>query len=150
QSDYTFYGTIAPSLDRINVMTYGMAGAYQGWESWHSSPLVWNMNSSTPTGIDNTIAYYLAANVPAAKLGVGIGFYGLCYTAPVTAPAQQLGASVVAAGDGVMSYANILASYYSASAYHFDTSAGAAYLTLDGNNTEKCTYVTYEDATSIA
>jgi len=149
-SDYAFYGAIAPALDRINVMTYGMAGAYEGWESWHSSPLHWNNVSATPSGIDNSVSYYLAAGVPAAKLGVGIGFYGLCYTAPVTGPVQPLDGSTVVVSDDVMSYANILANYYSSSAYHYDTDASVPYLTLSGNDAEPCTYVTYEDATSIA
>jgi chitinase len=131
-------------------MTYGMAGAYSGWESWHSSPLHWNHNPSTPTGIDATIAHYLQQNIPAAKLGVGIGFYGECYTSPVTGPAQMLSGSTVAAQDGVMTYANILTNYFSTSAYHYDMSAAVPYLMLAGNNAEKCTYVTYEDATSIA
>ncbi len=148
--DLTWYGTIAAQLDRINLMTYGMAGAWQGWQSWHSSPLHWNNLSSTPTGIDASVKHYLAAGVPAAKLGIGIGFYGMCYTAPVTAPVQALGASQVPASDGTMSYPNILSTYYSASAYHYDSAAEAPYLTLDGKNPEKCTYVTYEDPTSIA
>jgi chitinase len=148
--DLSWYGTIAPQLDRIDLMTYGMAGAWQGWESWHSSPLHWNKVSSTPTGIDSSVAHYLAAKVPAAKLGIGIGFYGMCYTAPVTAPVQALGASDVAASDGTMSYPNILSSFYSAAAYHYDSAAEAPYLTLGGANAQKCTYVTYEDPTSIA
>jgi chitinase len=148
--DLTWYGTIAAQLDQINLMTYGMAGPWQGWQSWHSSPLHWNKDTSTPTGIDSSVAHYLAAKVPAAKLGIGIGFYGMCYTAPVTAPAQMLGASMVAASDGTMSYPNIMASYYSAGAAHYDAMADAPYLTLTGSNAQKCTYVTYEDATSIA
>ncbi len=91
-----------------------MSGAWEGWESWHSAPLHWNMNGSTPTGIDASVAHYLAAHVPAGKLGVGTGFYGECYTAPVTAPAQTLGSAQVVASDGTMSYRNIMASYYSA------------------------------------
>jgi chitinase len=148
--DLSWYGAIAAQLDRINLMTYGMSGAYQGWESWHSSPLHWNKNTSTPTGIDASVGHYLAAGVPAAKLGVGSGFYGECYTSPVTAPAQALGGSMLVASDGTMSYANIMASYYSASAYHYDSAAAAAYLTLSGSSAEKCTFVSYEDATSIA
>ncbi|MGH7298279.1 MAG: glycoside hydrolase family 18 protein [Polyangiaceae bacterium] len=148
--DLSWYGTIAAQLDRINLMTYGMAGAYQGWQSWHSSPLHWNKVGSTPTGIDASVAHYLAAGVPAAKLGIGIGFYGMCYTSPVTAPAQALGASQVVADDGTMSYPNILATYYAQSAYHYDSAAEAPYLTLSGSNAEKCTYVSYEDPTSIA
>ena len=148
--DLSWYGTMAAQLDQINLMTYGMAGAWQGWQSWHSSPLHWNMVSSTPTGIDSSVAHYLAANVPAGKLGIGIGFYGMCYTAPVTAPVQALVGSQVAASDGTMSYPNILSSYYSASAYHYDSAAEAPYLTLGGSNPQGCTYVSYEDATSIA
>jgi chitinase len=148
--DLSWYGTIAAQLDRINLMTYGMAGAYEGWESWHSSPLHWNNVSSTPSGIDASVKHYLAAGVPAAKLGIGIGFYGLCYTSPVTAPVQALGGSTVVASDQTMSYPAIMASYYSASAYHYDSAADVPYLTLDGSNAEKCTYVSYEDPTSIA
>jgi chitinase len=148
--DLSWYGTIAAQLDQINLMTYGMSGAYQGWESWHSSPLHWNENTSTPTGIDASVAHYLAAHVPAAKLGIGSGFYGECYTSPVTAPAQALGGSTVASSDGTMSYTNIMASYFSASAYHYDSAADVPYLTLSGSNAQNCTFVSYEDATSLA
>ena len=148
--DLSFYGAIAPQVDRINLMTYGMAGAWQGWKSWHTAPLHWNKDTSTPTGIDASVAHYIAAGVPAAKLGVGAGFYGMCYTTPVTAPSQALGASQVAASDGTMSYTNIMASYWSAQAYHYDSAAEAPYLTLSGSNAQKCTYVSYEDATSLA
>ena len=148
--DLSFYGTVAAQVDRINVMTYGMSGAWQGWKSWHSSPLHWNSDAFTPTGIDASVAHYLAAKVPAGKLGIGSGFFGECYTSPVTAPAQVLGSSQVTVSDGPMSYRNIMGSYFLASAYHYDSVAAAPYLALSGANTEKCTFVTYEDATSIA
>ena len=148
--DLSFYGTIAPEIDRLNLMTYGMSGAWQGWESWHSSPLHCNKGSSTPTGIDSSVSQYLAARVPASKLGVGAGFYGECYTSPVSAPVQTLGSSQVSASDGTMAYRNIMASYYSQSAYHYDSAADVPYLSLSGSNAEKCTYVSYEDATSLA
>jgi chitinase len=147
--DLSFYGTVAPQLDRLNLMTYGMSGAWQGWQSWHSSPLHWNKSSSTPTGIDSSVAHYLATHIPASKLSVGAGFYGECYTSPVSAPGQSLGASQVTASDGSMAYRNIMASYYSQSAYHYDSAAEAPYLSLSASNPEKCTYVSYEDATSL-
>jgi chitinase len=148
--DLSWYAAVAAQLDRINLMTYGMSGAWQGWESWHSSPLHWNSNSSTPTGIDSSVSNYLAAHVPAAKLGIGSGFYGECYTSPVTAPAQALGGSQVKVSDGTMSYTNIMGSYYAASAYHYDSNAMVPYLTLSGSNAQGCTFVTYEDAMSLA
>jgi chitinase len=148
--DLSFYGSIASQVDRINLMTYGMSGAWSGWESWHSAPLHWNMNTSTPTGIDASVQHYLAAGVPANKLGVGAGFFGECYTSPVTAPVQALGGSQVAASDGTMAYRNIMGSYYASSAYHYDGKADVPYLTLSGANPQKCTYVSYEDEKSIA
>jgi len=144
--DLSFYGAIAPELDRIELMTYGMSGSWQGWKSWHSAPLHWNSDSATPTGIDVSVAHYLAANVPASKLSVGTGFFGECYTTPVTAPSQAFGALQVE----TISYANIMSSMYSPQDYHYDRAAEAPYLAPSGTGAEKCTYVTYEDATSIA
>src|SRR5207253_2746419 len=132
----SLFAAASPSVDQINVMTYGMSGAYSGWKSWHSSPLHWNHDSATPTGIDDTVARYVAAGVPAAKLGVGSGFYGECYTSPVTAPNQALGSSTVTASDGVMSYRSIVSNYYSAGASHWDTTAMVPYLTLSGSNAQ--------------
>lgn len=148
----TLYRAAAPSVDQINLMTYGMAGAYSGWKSWHSSPLHWNRDSATPVGIDDTVARYVAAGVPAGKLGVGSGFYGECYTSPVTAPDQALGASTVSASDGFgnMSYRDLVTTYLPVGTRQWDTGALVPYLTLTTANPHNCTYVTYEDAQSIA
>ena len=35
----SFYGDIAPLFDQVNIMSYGMAGPWPGWQSWHSSAL---------------------------------------------------------------------------------------------------------------
>jgi chitinase len=147
----SFFGTLAASLDQINLMSYGLSGAWQGWKSWHSSPLVWNGDTATPIAIDSSVGDYLAAGVPAGKLGVGSGFYGECYTGPVTAPDQPLGGSTVAASDGTMSYTNIMASYYSAAAYKWDNGAKVPYLSFaSAHGSQACTYVTYEDEQAIA
>jgi chitinase len=148
----TLYAAVASDVDQINLMTYGMSGAWSGWKSWHSSPLHWNHDGATPVGIDDTVARYVAAGVPANKLGIGAGFYGECYTSPVTGPDQAIGASTVAASDGFgnMSYRDIVTTYESTTARHWDTTASVPYLTLSGSNPHACTYVTYEDAQSIA
>jgi chitinase len=100
--------------------------------------------------IDSTVKRYLAAGVPAAKLGVGIGFYGLCYTSPVTGPDQALNGSTVAASDGTMSYANIMSSYYSASARQWDSLARVPYLSFSSAHApDGCTYISYDDEQSI-
>jgi chitinase len=146
----SWYGAVAPLFDQMNLMTYGMAGAWEGWQSWHSSA-VQGDGPSTPSSIDSSVRAFLAAGVPAAKLGIGVGFYGSCWSSPVTAPNQDLNGSMLAADDNVMTYAHIVASYYSASAYHYDAHADAPYLSFASpHGAENCTFVSYEDETSIA
>ena len=136
-----FYADVAPLVDQENLMSYGMAGAWQGWQSWHSSPLA-GESPTTPESIESSVQAYLKAGLPAAKLGLGIGFFGLCYTLPVTAPMQDLGASTIAASDGVMSYANIMSSYYSASAAMWNSTALVPYLSFSaGTGAEGCSYI---------
>jgi chitinase len=150
-NDLSFYGTIAPLVDQINIMSYNVSSAYSGWKSWHSSPLRWNGDDSTPVGIDITVQGYLLANVPASKLGVGSGFFGECYSAPVTAPDQTLAGSTVVATDGVMSFAHLMSAYYSPGARQWDSTAMVPYLSFaSAQGPEGCTFISYEDPQSIA
>ncbi|MHB8417232.1 MAG: glycosyl hydrolase family 18 protein [Myxococcales bacterium] len=145
-----FYAQAAALADQLNVMSYGMAGAWQGWQSWHSSPIS-GEGPTTPESIDTTVPAYLAAGVPAAKLGLGVGFFGLCYTPPVTGPKQALGGSTVAASDGTMSYANIVADYAPSMTYAFDPKAQVPYLSAASPvGPAGCSYVSYDDESSIA
>jgi chitinase len=146
--DLSIYAAMAPDLDRINIMTYGMAGAFEGWKSWHSSAL-YQTDSATPTSIDSSVKLYLQAGVPAAKLGIGAGFYGLCYTPPVTAPDQALGAATLVGDDGTLSYGN-LAAVYDLSTGLRDTAAHSPYLSFaTATGPKGCGYVSYEDAQSL-
>jgi chitinase len=148
--DISGFAAIAAVYDQLNIMSYGQAGAWQGWKSWHSSAL-YHTDSATPESIDSTVQLYLAANVPAAKLGIGIGFYGLCYSSPVTGPDQALNGSTVVASDGDISYANIMANYYSASARQWDSLARVPYLSFSSPHApDGCTYISYDDEQSIA
>jgi chitinase len=97
------------------------------------------------------VKLYLAAGVPAAKLGIGIGFFGLCYSSPVTGPDQALNGSTIVASDGTMSYANIMTEYYSASARQWDSLARVPYLSFSTPHApDGCTYISYDDEQSIA
>lgn len=149
-ADLSNYAAIAAVYDQVNIMSYGMSGAWQGWKSWHSSPL-YQQDSATPTSIDSTVKLYLAAGVPRQKLGIGIGFYGLCYSPPVTGPAQALNGATLVAGDGAISYANILANYYSATARQWDAFARVPYLSFSSAHApDGCGYLSYDDEQSIA
>jgi chitinase len=154
-ADRAFFAKLAPFLDQINAMTYGMSGAYDGWKTWHSSPLYPSGDSAAPTSIDLTVKGYLKAGIPASKLGIGIGFYGQCYGNPATKPLEDTtgirpdGAKIVA-GDNNLSYANILKSYEPVGTKHWDTTARVPYLSFAvPNGVNGCTYLTYENEQSI-
>jgi chitinase len=145
----SFYGTIAKKLDRISIMTYGMAGPWDGWKTWHSSALT-GASAKMPSAVDLNVASFRKAGVPRAKLGVGIGFYGTCWTGGVTGPRQAIGNSTVSADDNAMSYTKIMSSYYEKSAYHYDTKAKVPYLGFSApHGPQNCTYVSYENTRSV-
>ena len=142
-----FYGQIAPLFDRINVMTYDMAGPWQGWQSWHNSAL-YGETPTTPSSVASSVAFYLASGVPAATLGVGTAFYGYCWQG-VTGPRQDGG--TIAASDGTISYTNIIDSYYSSAIHVWDTIARVPYLSsVTPLGAAGCNFISYEDAQSIA
>ncbi len=147
--DLTQYGQIAAVYDQMNIMSYSMAGAWSGWNSWHNSPL-YQKDAHTPLSVDETVQAYVNASVPKAKLGVGIGFYGLCYSSPVSAPDQPLDGSNIVASDGTMSYANIMSEYYTAKARQFDSLAQVPYLSFaTAHAPDGCAYISYDDEQSI-
>ncbi len=146
--DLSFFAAMADRFDQINLMTYGMAGPWGGWKSWHSSAL-YHEDSATPTSVDSSIAAYLGAGIPAEKLGVGAGFYGLCYTPPVDGPDQELGGASMPASDGGMSYAHIVSDYPGAS--QWDATAHVPYLSYGAaTGPHGCGFVSFEDAQSLS
>lgn len=145
-----YWGSIAPYFDRINIMSYDMNYNQFGWDSWFTSAID-GESGSTPSSVDSGVAFYLASGVSAAKLGIGIPFYGECWQG-VSAPRQTIpnGAGIVQS-DNVMTYPNIVANYYSAALYHYDATAQQPWLgSAAGIGPLHCNYVSYEDPTSIA
>ncbi len=144
-----FLGQIAPLFNRINIMTYDMAGAWEGWKSWHNSALH-GETANTPSSVSSSVAYFLASGVPAAKLGIGSAFYGDCWQG-VTAPHQDGGS--ISTSDGTMSYANIITNYYAPNPARrvWDATAHVPYLSsATAFGSAQCNFVTYEDAQSLA
>jgi chitinase len=138
----------AAIVDRINIMSYGMAGQWPGWLSWHSSALGGHA-AQHPTSVEVSVRAYLGDGVPAAKLGVGIGFYGTCWRG-VTAPGQSIANATVVAGDNTMSYTNIMNGYFTPAARRWDEAAASPFLGFDApTGAAGCTYISYEDAQSI-
>ncbi|MGH8447402.1 MAG: glycosyl hydrolase family 18 protein, partial [Solimonas sp.] len=146
-----FWGQVAPLFDQINIMSYGMASGFWNWESWHSSAL-YGETGPSPSSIDSTVrAWREIGGIPAAKLGIGIGFYGSCWRY-VTAPHQVAvsppgGPPVNGNDDNSMSYTNIMELYYPNATAKRDLAAMVPYLaTASANNgvgPQKCTFMSY-------
>jgi chitinase len=125
-----------------------MAGPYGGWLSWHTSALSGH-KGSTPSSVQSSAARYLAVGVPAAKLGIGLPFYGACWRGP-TGPNQSVAGMSIVAEDNTMSYRNIR-THYGFAARLWDATAQAAYLSYAAPaGPQGCHFVTYEDEQSIA
>jgi chitinase len=143
--DLSHMDDVAAVFNHVDVMAYGMAYTYQGWRSWHSSALT-GERGHTPTSVESSVNAYLDAGVPASQLGVGIGAYGLCFSAPVTAPRQKLAGAKILRDDYNLQYRQIRTTYQPAMKSHYDSTAEAPYLS---GNKKRCTYITYENPKSI-
>ena len=146
----SWYATVAGVVDQMNLMTYDMAGPYGGWVTWHSSALL-DHQSNHPSSIASSAQIYRNVGVPAAKLGIGLGFYGTCWRG-ATGPRQTIGSGVsLVASDNTMSYANIMTSYYDAGARRWDDLAKVPYLSFTTpKGPQQCNFISYDDEQSIA
>jgi GH18 family chitinase len=79
---------MANLVDQYNFMSYGVGWFGQGWNSNTFAPLTGH-SGHRPISIAGTIQKYVDAGVPRAKLGMGIGFYGMNYAPPFTGPDQE-------------------------------------------------------------
>lgn len=154
----SMYAALSGSFDQINLMTYDLSGAWGGWVSWHNAPIhdggfrFPSTNGLVPSA-DGMVDEMIAAGVPAGKIGIGLDFYGYVWkggagtpTGGVTAPRQ--GWTSAPTVDGNVSYAEVMASYYQASRYHWDDQAQAAWLSVDDASDADDTFVSYDDATT--
>ncbi len=153
QTSDSFYGTIAKQLDQINIMSYDMEWPAGGWKSWFTSALH-GESGTTPSSIDSSVDFYLASGVPRSKLGIGIGFYGVCWHG-VTGPRQVIGSGAgITGSDNTFSYSTIVTQYNTpanAANYHYDSTSEMPWLgsaTAFGPNS--CNFLSYENPQSVA
>jgi len=118
-------------FDQINLMTYDMSGAWEGWVTWHNSPIYDGGATFPSTGeplpsANGDIDAYLAKGVPKARLGIGTDFYGYVWSG-VSQPRESWTSAPSVQGN--ISYANLMSTYGSTPA-SWDASAGAAYISI--------------------
>lgn len=148
--------SIADVVDQYNLMTYSMAYAPYGWDTWFFSALD-DETSSHPTSIDSTVQAYVDAGISRSKLGIGIGMYCLGYFGASAPRVPENGWSMgywddVAHSIRLMEDAGMFTG--TGCTYHWDEAAGAGYYSYSPSRTYSgesgITMVTTEDNTTIA
>jgi len=141
-------------VDWINIMAYDFHG---GWEltTNHNAPLHPALGDPTPAPANTlwngaaAVAGYLAAGVPAAKLHLGMPFYGRGWSG---VPATNSGLFQSATGlpvgtwePGVFDYHDLAANYVTPATRHWDASARVPWLYIPSSGL----MVSYDDPESL-
>lgn len=109
------YAQVEGDFDQVNLMTYDLAGMWEGWPSWYNNAVesgsVTSIGGGKPApSIDGEASAAIAAGVSKAKLGVGIDFNGYVWA---DVDAADLTARTCT-GSGITT-AGVFWSYYDAS-----------------------------------
>lgn len=133
-------------FDQINIQTYDLSGTWDGFKTWYNGSLYGNGKTLlTATraypSADETVRAYEAAGVPAAKLGLGIAFYGYLWKG-ATGPGQ----SIQGVTTETVGYNDIIDKYFAPGAYHWDATAHAPYLSFTGPGPADKKFISYDDA----
>lgn len=147
------FARLERQFDQINIMTYNLSGAYPGWVVWHNGPLYGGERRFLPS-VDGLASAFLAAGVPARKLGVGVSFNGSVWTggeadAPGrswSSPPQVRSAPYYALAETY----GIKEGDWADPRYRWDARAEAAYLSIPGTGGADAQFVSYANAASIS
>jgi len=129
--DYTTIAAVQQHFDQINIMTYDMSGAWQGWVVWHNAPVYDGglkfpgTNKLVPSA-DGDVKSFIGAGISKARIGIGADFYGYVWSG-VTQP-RQTWTSAPSVTDNVAYYQ--LMNTYGSSPVLWDSVAHAAYISV--------------------
>ena len=157
---------VQSAIDQINLQTYGMAAAYQGWVTWHNSALfsgacVFPGTSIHLPSVDSTVKAFASVGIIKSKIGIGIQLAGIDWaggrgtsTGGATKPCQawdyaksNQGAPVVRS----VSAATIVTKYTAANGYveNFDVVTMVPWLSNTQTNSANDHFVSFENSRSI-
>ena len=100
------------------------------------------------------VIHFLAAGIPASKLGIGIDFYGYVWnggngttTGGVTKPRQTWTSDPWVQGN--VPYYTIMQDYYQPQYYNWDDAAKASYLSIDDTGSTNDKFISYDDEKTV-
>lgn len=135
---------VAGILDFLNIMTYDFSGSWDA-RSYYNSPLY------APTWIDSSRSvagafslYHLTYGIPAAKINLGVPFYGHTFASCTAPNMPHKGADTLHFPPSGAEYSRIVALLPNFTR-HWDDQARVPYLTSDAWNM----MVSYDDEQSV-
>jgi len=153
-ADYLMFASLQTQFDQINIMTYDLSGPYDGWVTWFNSPIYdggyhFPSNGNLVPSVDGAVRNFLTNGVAAAKLGLGVAFYGYLWTGGsgtssgcITQPRQAWTNAPTATA---IRYSDIMGRYYQSNLYHWDTNAQSAYLGITNAMPTNNIFISYDD-----
>ena len=142
---HTELGKVAHQVDSVNLMCYDYYEPTDDKIAGHHAPLFTNPADPKHISADASVKMYLAAGVPAAKIVLGVPFYGHAWTA--TSDTGH-GLYQPAAGSNIpANFHDVAASLTVAAGYtrYWDSVASAPYL----YNSATRVFVSYDDPESL-
>jgi chitinase len=136
---------IHPYLDWINLMTYDFHNSLTKTTGHHAAFSRSKTSVNDERSVEHAVDQFLTAGVPAAKLVVGVPFYGRAFT-DVTAQNNGLD-QPYGHYDSEYPWSKLVSDFIDRNGYkrYWDNAAKAPYLW----NAEKRTFVTYDDPQSL-
>ncbi len=141
------FAGLSSQFDQINLMTYDLAGPWQGFQTWHNSALYGSGAALMAPGrpfpsASEMVTRFITAGVPRPKLGIGAAFYGDVWTG-----ADGPGQPITGVTMTTIPYAAILDTYYQPGRARWDAAAQAPFLSIDGPNNDKSKkqFVSYDN-----
>jgi len=133
-------------FDQINIQTYDLSGAWLGFKTWYNGSIYGDgatlLAATRPfPSVDGIVSQYLAAGIPAAKLGIGLAFYGYVWTG-ANGPAQ----GIKGVTTQTLAYNDIMDKYFQPKLYHWDEAAHAPYLSLGADQDAGRKFISFDDA----
>lgn len=157
-ADPALVAPLTNCFDQINLMTYDLSGPYDGWVTWFNSP-VFSGGYTFPSNpgelvpsVDGMVANYEALGIPAAKLAIGITFYGYVWAAGNDTSGNAMSVPRESWQNPptnffTVTYNQIISSNFPGVDFNYDTTAQAPWIGI-GNQGANNMFISYENARS--
>ncbi|MBI1862576.1 glycoside hydrolase family 18 protein [Candidatus Microgenomates bacterium] len=139
------------AIDQYNIQTYIMSGPWDGWVTWHASPLysgtyTFPSNGAPLPSIERSVNALVSKGVPKAKIGVGSKWSGAKWTG-VNAPLQSW--TTPPAWQDDIPFYSLMDANYPAANNKWDDVAKVPYISIDGSGTTQDQFISYENEQSL-